>query len=312
MQKSKLQLRFQKLVIVIVVGFMVSASWAQAASFYFEPGAQEVGVGQVILVNFFIDTQGEKINALEGIIKLPTDLLEVQRLSDGNTIINFWAEKPIFDEENNQIRFSGIIPGGFSEKSGLIFSATFFAREQGEGKLEVQEAKVLLNDGKGTAVNVLISPLEIIVSNQALPFSIEVKEDLEPPEAFMPEIANDSNMFEGKWFLAFATQDKGSGIADYEIYETTRKKETTRIDANHWVKARSPYILKDQNLQSYIYVKAVDNDGNERIAIVKPRYPMKWYEIWENWVILIMVVIFLLLFISRLSRIRSKGEWKKQ
>jgi len=279
----------------------------QAAEFYFEPFALEINLDQFILINFFVDTQGEDINALEGVIKLPDNLLEVQRVSDGNTIISFWAQRPVFDEDNNEVRFSGIIPGGFWGKDGFLFSINCFSREKGQGKIEIQEAKALLNDGKGTETKVFVSPLEILVSDQAVPFSIETKEDLEPPEAFIPELASDPDIFGGKWFLAFATQDKGSGIAYYEIYESIRKREVSKIGKNDWAVAISPYVLKDQNLRSYIYVKAVDNEGNQRVAIVEPRNPMKWYELWQIWFIIILLGIIVIYLAGRILWRRSQN-----
>jgi len=283
----------------------------QAAEFYFEPFALEANLDRFILINFFVDTQGEEINALEGVIKLPDNLLEVQRVSDGNTIVSLWAERPVFDEENNEIRFSGIIPGGFWGKDGFLFSINCFSRGKGQGKIEIEEARALLNDGQGTETAVFVSPLEILVSDQAVPFSIEIKEDLDPPEAFIPELASDPDIFGGKWFLAFATQDKGSGIAYYQVHETNRKREASRIGKNEWAIAISPYVIKDQDLRSYIYIKAVDNAGNQRIAIVEPRDSMKWYELWENWAIILIVAIFLILSRSKLLKTKKKGQREK-
>jgi hypothetical protein len=37
-----------------------------------------------------------------------------------------------------------------------------------------------------------------------------------------------------------------------------------------WVKANSPYVLKDQTLNSIIRVKAVDKAGNEYVATLVP------------------------------------------
>ena len=45
-----------------------------------------------------------------------------------------------------------------------------------------------------------------------------------------------------------------------------------------WMTAESPQILTDQKLKSFIYIKAVDKFGNERIEIIPPKNPQKWYE----------------------------------
>jgi len=71
------------------------------------------------------------------------------------------------------------------------------------------------------------------------------------------------------------------------FYET--KSETKNLTNVKWNIAESPYVLQDQGLHSFIYVKAVDRAGNGRIEVVRSRYPMKWYETWWFWFIIIIV-----------------------
>ena len=95
------------------------------------------------------------------------------------------------------------------------------------------------------------------------------------PEDFQPEIGQDFSIFEGKYFLSFATTDKTSGINYFEIKEG--KKE--------WKKALSPYLLEDQELKSVIQVKAVDKAGNERIAQWEPsKEPFAW------WIVILILI----------------------
>ena len=153
----------------------------------------------------------------------------------------------------------------------------------------MQNIKALLNDGNGTAADISVSSLKIIVTSQdlSLPPKKEAK-DQEPPESFKPEIARDSTIFDGEWFLVFATQDKGLGIGRYEIKETR-----SRISGlfSKWISSESPYALRDQKLRSYIFVKAVDKAGNVRIEKILPRNPLRWYENYENWIIIILGLV---------------------
>jgi hypothetical protein len=89
--------------------------------------------------------------------------------------------------------------------------------------------------------------------------------DEEEPLEFLPVVGKDPSVFKGDWFLAFAAADTGSGIDHYEVAETK-----TRWGVPTYARAESPYRLVDQSLASYIYVKAVDRAGNERIAAVEP------------------------------------------
>jgi len=96
--------------------------------------------------------------------------------------------------------------------------------------------------------------------------------DTTPPKNLTLRIGNDSSLFNGKHFLSFAASDKTSGIDHYEIIEGEYRKQ------EKWETATSPYLLKDQNLQSVIRVKAIDKAGNEEIAeIIPPKKPFSYW-----------------------------------
>jgi len=59
---------------------------------------------------------------------------------------------------------------------------------------------------------------------------------------------------DGKYFLVFSTQDKGSGVDHYEVREGR---------FGGFSEVSSPYILKYQSLDKKIFVKAIDKFGNE-------------------------------------------------
>ena len=109
------------------------------------------------------------------------------------------------------------------------------------------------------------------------------KEDKDQPEEFKPEIAQSPEMFEGKYFLVFATQDKGSGIDHYEVCEGSKKK---------CVIAESPYLLQNQELNQEIFVKAVDKSGNERVVTIPAQKPLPWY---KNYFVIAILIIGLII-----------------
>ncbi|KKS91935.1 MAG: hypothetical protein UV69_C0042G0002 [Parcubacteria group bacterium GW2011_GWE2_43_12] len=243
-----------------------------AAEIFYDADTRKVKANTEFEVGVFLNAESENINAIEGILRFPADILEFKELNDGNSIVNFWVERPSRRVEN-EIIFSGITPGGFVGKRGLIFRITFLAKNEGNGKLEMQNIKALLNDGNGTAADISVSPLKIIITSQdlSLPPKKETK-DQEPPESFKPEIARDPAIFDGKWFLVFARS---------RIFGLFPK----------WISAESPYALRDQKLKSYIFVKAVDKAGNVRIEKILPRNPLRWYENYENWIIIILGLV---------------------
>ena len=111
------------------------------------------------------------------------------------------------------------------------------------------------------------------------PISYRAMIDVTPPEEFTLEISQEPTIFEGKYFLSFATTDKTSGIDYYEIREG-------KVD---WKIAESPYLLENQSLKSIIRVRAVDKAGNERIAEIEPL--KKPFPYWIIFIIIICLVI---------------------
>jgi len=309
---------------LVFISGLLNISFVEAAELNFYSKRQEIGLDQQFKVDLFLNTEGENINALEGKILFPADFLELKEINDGGSIVSFWLEKPMALNNTNtrnntnenitrnnaninntrndanenitlnganiqEVVFSGIVPGGFSGEKGLILSLVFKTKKEGQAFIEISDSKVLLNDGLGTETKLKTENLSININpNISVPEYI-APSDKEPPEDFKPEIVSDPNIFDGKYSLIFETKDKGSGVDKYFVYENTRKR--TRIDANEWVVAESPYLLKDQKLRSYIYVKAVDKAGNERIVYLNPKYPLKWYEKWEIWSIIILVIV---------------------
>ena len=274
--------KIQKYLILVVLIFAAIPVFAAEISFVAK--TNEVAAGRQFQIDVLLNTENEKINAVEGKIVFPQELLELQTIKDGNSIINFWIERPRV-ESDNPIVFSGITPGGYKGRDGLLFSLAFRAIKNGSGIIEVSDIKALKNDGKGTAVGTRTHGFQFLISQEAPEIQpIEIK-DADSPESFAPEIANDLALFDGKWFLVFATQDKGTGIDHYEVKET--KQKILKVFSK-WVLAESPYLLKDQELRSYIFVKAIDKAGNTRIVKLIPQNPLSWYENYENWLIIIL------------------------
>lgn len=279
-----------------------------AAQMFFDAKATQVQIGEKFEVNLFVNSEQESVNAFEGRIMFPRDISDLKEIRDGNSIVNFWID-PVRNavsngvEKPDAIYFSGITPGGFNGEKGLIFSAIFEAKKEGAAKFEISDARVLRNDGTGSAAILTIAPFEIAVSEEApaeIPAIPKIK-DRELPESFVPEIAKDETLFEGKWFVVFATQDKASGIDRYEIKES---RQMILSVFKKWISAESPHVLEDQKLRSFIWIKAVDKAGNERIVKIEPKNPLVWYENYENW-IMIIVGVFVAMFIS-------KKLWRKR
>ena len=258
---------------------------------------QEVGVSEEVSVNVFLNAKEEDVNALEGELSYPRDLFDLKEIKYGNSVVTFWVEEPQMTDIGRVI-FSGIIPGGFMNKGGYVFSLILKAKQKGTGSIEFINSQILLNNGEGTRAklaSLVILPAHFFIYDREPIATPEIiyKDDYDLPEEFTPEISRDQSIFNNQWFLVFQTQDKGSGIDHYEVKEGWRPFFTTE----------SPYLLKNQNLDEEIIVKAIDRQGNKRISTLAPKYLRVWYQNYQILVILSLVTIVFVYLIGKLWRI---------
>jgi hypothetical protein len=281
------------LVTILLVSCCLSlvAIPAAAAEISFDSASGgQASAGGRLTVEVVLNAGEEDINAVAGRIIYPADLLELQVAQEANSIVSLWIEKPQ-SAYPGEVVFSGITPGGYEGGRGLLFTLNFIAQKEGQGTIELKGAEALQNDGDGTPSATLLTPsLPFAISGQETPDVKLFFVDEDPPETFQPEIARDSTIADGMWFLAFNAHDKGSGIDHYEIKETRQRLSNPFVV---WTDGISPYILQDQELRSIISVKAVDKVGNERVEEVLPLNPLPWYEDWGNWVLLILAIAVL-------------------
>jgi len=215
-------------------------SVAQAAQFSLTSENKNIKVGDQFEVKVLLNAENDSINAMEGVLVFPQDAVVLKEIKSGNSIISFWSQAP--KATGNKVDFSGVIPGGYAGRNGLVLSLIFEAKTENASVIELSKAVALINDGQGTQASVKIVNFRLVVSGKAVEPKIitDQKDDTDPPEEFSPAISRDETIFEGKNFLVFATQDKGSGIDYYEVCEGKRA----------CVKAENLYLLENQNLES--------------------------------------------------------------
>lgn len=292
-------------ILIIAMGMMIAFP-ASAALLFSEPRQIEVAPSQIFEVGLYLDTEQDNINAIEGTLLFPTDLLELKEIRDGNSIINFWVERPLVGQASTT--FSGIIPGGYRFPKGLVLSFVFQAKGNGAGTIRIEKARTLRNDGQGTETPLTLAISSFAISeNPQFPLPVVTPiVDKEAPEQFLPVISRDSSVFNNKWFLSFATQDKGSGIDHYEV------QESYAWGWGSWETASSPYVLIGQNPSFSINVKAVDKAGNMRIIAVAPiPHTRTFIEMFILYGIIILGVLLLVVkervrIVQLLNKIRRK------
>jgi len=284
MQNSKLQFKIQNfkfLTVVFSFLFLVFSLMltkpAMAAILYLQPSQGQYHQSDTFIVDVNIDTKDQCINAVDIEISFPQDILKGINFSKGESIIVFWTEKPVINQELGLVSFVGGIPGGYcgilpgdprehSHLGRIIFKAKEIRGEQFSAELKfLDTSQVLLNDGFGTPTELFFKRAfyTILPEKREIPedkWQEKIKADIVPPELFEVEIKQDPAIFDGKYFIIFFTTDKQTGLNYFEVQEGRRE----------WQRAESPYLLKDQTLRSIIRVRAVDMAGNERIIELQP------------------------------------------
>jgi len=242
----------------------------KAAILYLTPDNGQFHQGDTFMVEIRLDTQGEYINAVEANLSFSSDILEVKDLSQGNSVLTLWVKEPTVSQ--GVISLAGGTPGGYQGANGILTKIAFKARVQGVGQVNfLNNSKALLNDGKGTEAKLSTKngSFSVLAKKLEAPedqWQKELGEDKTAPLPFKIEISRNPAIFEGKYFIIFSTTDKETGVDYYEVKE----------GKGNWEKAISPYVLKNQNLTSDIWVKAVDKAGNEWVEIVKAAHKPIW------------------------------------
>lgn len=270
--------------ILLLLFFSPLVSYAADISFNVDKNI--VAQNEDFLVQVFVDTKDLTVNALEGTVIFSSDFLELKEIRDGNSVVNFWINKPQ-NTANGQVSFSGITPGGFSGAKNFLFSLVFKAKKIGSSSISFDKLQILKNDGLGTKVPIKASSLVFSIikeTKDSVAKDLTIN-DLNPPEIFQPFIGSDPGIFDGKYFLVFSTVDKGVGVDHYEIREG---------EQGSFSQASSPYELGDQTLSKKIFVKAIDKNGNVRIVTIAAEHPTVWYQSYLLLAILLLLIVVII------------------
>lgn len=299
---------FSVFLLILLALFVLPASMARAqtAEIFFAPDSASAKPTDLLQVSVFLQTEiTAPINALEASIAVPANV-KIINIKTADSVINFWIEPPQFDPVTNTIKFSGIIPGGFTgvlspfrseRQPGKLFDLilTSNSPEKIKTKLDWQSAQALLNKPEVTELALRTKSLSLTFDAQAVN-SVPVPTiavDTDPPEHFQPQIARDENILDGRWFVAFSTRDTGLGVKSYEIAEHVKASlSKTDLEKLDWQIATSPHVLRDQTRASYVSIRAVDLAGNTRIETLAPATNVnKSYPNYQFWLIIIILCI---------------------
>ena len=276
------------------IGMFLIVSPLEAAFLYLDPSEAVINPGDTLVVSVRLNPdENECVNVVDGVLEYDPQIQPVD-ISRGQSIMPLWVEEPKIDRENNRITWAGGIPNGYcgrvvgdprltNEILKIVFQVPGLRVDFGEQSPTTtvsfsDQTTVYLNDGRGSIASLQTNEATLVVGDRPgevvrNDWSQLVNADESIPEEFSVTLQKTDGVFQNKYYIAFNTTDKQTGIAYYEVIEEPFNEQGLfgwgAVDAP-WEEVRSPYILEDQSLNSTIRVKAVDKAGNEYIATLVP------------------------------------------
>lgn len=316
---------------------------AEAVTLYIDPGVATLARGDTITASIRVmpdKESGECINSADIIVSYPESVQPVD-VSIGRSIFSVWIENPVINKDKHTITLAGGIPNGYCGRvegdpgltnviADIIFRSPGFqvgVTNSSSSQAEITfapETRVLLNDGSGTTAELTTISSTLNLTSTAGAdgiiddWRVAVREDKIPPEQFSIILERDPIAYNGKYFIVFSTSDKQTGLSHYEVMEeplTQREKFSWGSANAPWSEKISPYVLKDQSLNSTIRVKAVDKAGNEYIATLVPDESLRSavpanfsiYLVVGIVGLFVLIIIGIIVFFVRKKRVNKKS-----
>ena len=304
----------------VAVWLFLPHAFSYGATLYMEPRDVEIKRGDTIAVAVRLDTDADEcVNVVDAVITYPPNIEPVDT-SRGNSIFSVWVEEPKINKAEHTITFAGGIPNGYCGRipgdprlSNVVVELLFRSPGMVIGAVPdadsvaidfAPETQVLLNDGFGTRAPLQTYGTNLILSDKVgsslqNDWADRVGADGIAPEKFSITLERTPSAFSNRYYIVFNTTDKQSGIDHYEVIEEPLENFELfawgAADAP-WVEARSPYVLKDQSLNSTIRVRAIDKAGNEYVATLVPEESQRTLSI-QGKVMIALVASVLVLFV---------------
>ena len=148
----------------VAVFLCCAAPAAHAATMSFVSSESSAAVGATIDVSVRVDSGGQSVNAAQGTIHYPVNILQVQSVDHSNSIFNIWAQEPSVNTSTGDIAFLGGGTNSFSGTSLYILDITFLVKGTGAATIDLTNAGVTVGDGTGSNILDGTNPLSININ----------------------------------------------------------------------------------------------------------------------------------------------------
>ena len=188
----------------IFAGLAPSATLAQtrpSASLFFAVPTGTFARGENFNVAARLSSAEETINAAEGVINFPKDILEVTSITRAGSVFTLWPQEPVFSNEEGAVHFAGGLPNpGFKGQSAAVFIITFRGKAAGEATVYFSSGTVLANDGFGSDITKTLGSARYVIAGQGAAPAVPpaTKLVLPPPPIIFSSTHPDSS----QWYAA--------------------------------------------------------------------------------------------------------------
>lgn len=198
----KTSVKWLAVFLFLISGLLFHVPAVSAAALYFSPSSGSYAVGSSIVLNVYVSSADQAMNAASGVISFPRDKLEVISLSKTGSILSLWVQEPSFSNSAGTVNFEGIaLNPGFTGASGKILTVNFRVKAGGAAALNFLSGSVLANDGQGNNILTSLGTAQFSLGgavSPGAPETITLTELADTPAA--PEISSPTHPDPTKWY----------------------------------------------------------------------------------------------------------------
>ncbi|MBI3115046.1 MAG: hypothetical protein HYZ09_00960 [Candidatus Kerfeldbacteria bacterium] len=156
-------------ILLIVAAGITAGRSVGAAVVSLSPPALTIARGETVSVQVVVDTEGESVNVIQGVVTYPTELVDIVEVRRGSSILTLWPEPPTIDRARGIVRFVGGVPNGRIAHDAEVLTLLVAGQHSGSGLMSVDttQSAVLLNDGAGTPTPLTGRPVTLTVSSRS-------------------------------------------------------------------------------------------------------------------------------------------------
>lgn len=197
---------FISLLSFLLVGIFLSVivpSPVLAARVYFSPGSGQYQVGDTVMVNVYIDSAKDTIDAVSGALSFTQDTVQVTSLSRNGSFLNLWTQEPTFSNSNGTVDFKGTaLNRGFSGSGGKVISISFKVIKSGSANLRYTSLSVLVNGDQEAYPVATTSSAQFNITESLNEAADPSKEQADPLNDVPPlsRIISSTHPDQNKWY----------------------------------------------------------------------------------------------------------------